>query len=377
MRPTPVLHVIDTGGPGGAETVYLDLLCGLHRDRWEPIAVVPERDWLWEALENRGIEPVLLRGTRSFDFAYLSRLRSLARSRRVALLQTHLLGSAVYGAAVGRLLRIPQVSTFHGTVDISASDRHLRAKLWILDRASTRLVFVSQSLQRHFETISGHGPAAARVIHNGIDLETFRPGSEPELRADFGVGQEEILLGAIGNVRPAKDYPTLLRALAELAKRGIHPRCIIVGQPSGSLGGDLLALRAALGLEKTVEFIGFRSDIDRVLQALDALVISSSSEGFSLTAVQALATGTPVVSTRCGGPEEILEHDVTGVLVPAGSPSALADGIERICSDRALRARLSSGGRRVAESRFSLHMMIEGYERLYHELSEGRRGARA
>jgi glycosyltransferase involved in cell wall biosynthesis len=377
LKPRPVLHIIDTGGPGGAETVFLELVCGLDRDQWDPIVVVPKQDWLWGALEDRGIEPVLLGGTRSFDLVYLLRLHALARARRVEIIQTHLLGSAVYGAVLGRLMGIPQVSTLHGQVDVSADDRYLNAKLRLLDRASARLVFVSRSLRAFFQTIRVTRAAPLEVIHNGIDLGTFRPGEETALRDEFGVAEGEILLGSVGNVRPAKDYGNLLRALAELSRRGRTGRCVIVGESSGRLAQDLRLLAADLGLEGLVEFIGFRSDIERVMRALDVLIISSSSEGFSLTAVQALASGTAVVSTRCGGPEEILDDGVSGLLVPSGSPSALADGIERVCLDPDLRERLGASGRTVAEARFSLGNMIAEYSRLYRDvlIEAGRLGA--
>jgi len=348
--------------------VYAELSSGLDRSRWEPIAVLPERDWLWEELERRGIEPVRLAGTRSFDLPYLWRLRALARARRADLLQTHLLGSAVYGAAVGRMLGLPQVSVFHGTVDVSPDDPHLRTRLRILDRRTGHLVFVSRSLREYFESIAGPGLAGRSVVYNGIDLEAFRPGEEPAVRAELGAGPGELLLGAIGNVRPAKDYPTLLRAVAELVGRGVRCRCVIVGDTGGRPGEELVRLGSGLGLGDVVTFTGFRSDIDRVARALDVLVVSSSSEGFSLSTVQALASGTPVVATRSGGPEEILEEGAGGILVPAGSATALADGIERMCADPGLRRDLAMRGRRIVEERFSLRGMISAYERLYETL---------
>lgn len=369
MRPTRVLHLIDTGGPGGAETICLNLVAGLDSSRWESIPVLPERGWLWQALEDRGFRPILLPSTRAFDVGYLARLVSLGRSRRIDLFQTHLLGSAVYGAMAARLLGgIPQVSTFHGTVDVSVDDPHLRTKMRVVDRSSSRLVFVSHSLERFFARSVRMKRASAGVVYNGIDLGVFEPGEAPEIRMEFDVEPGEILIGAVGNLRPAKAYDVLLRAMAELGEGAEVRRCLIVGEGSGPLERELRALQAELGLGDLVRFTGFRSDIARVLKALDLLVISSSSEGFSLTAVQALATGIPVVSTRCGGPEEILEGGAAGVLVERASPSALAEGIRRVCRDESLRERLVARGLEVARSRFSVERMIDGYEAIYEGL---------
>jgi glycosyltransferase involved in cell wall biosynthesis len=361
-----VLHLIDTGGPGGAETVCLDLA---SRDSpAAPVVVLPERDWLWAACEARGIEPILLRSTRSFDLGYVRRLASIARARGVSLIQTHLLGSAVYGAAVGRLLRIPQVSTFHGTVDVSIADRYLNTKVRILDRASARLVFVSRSLMAYFEEVASLRRARSHVVYNGIDLGVFRPGTDPAVRLELGARDGMLLLGAIGNVRPAKDYAGLLRALAELRSRGVEVRCVVVGQVSEESAGALHALSSELGIDDMVQFVGFREDVERVLRALDVMVVSSSSEGFSLATVQALAAGTPVVATKCGGPEEILYDGEGGLLVPPRDPVALADGLQRVCSDSGLRATLASQGRRIAAERFDADAMVAKYRDIYREL---------
>jgi glycosyltransferase involved in cell wall biosynthesis len=128
---------------------------------------------------------------------------------------------------------------------------------------------------------------------------------------------------------------------------------------------EVLALRAELGLESVVTFTGFREDVERVMAALDVFVVSSSAEGFSLTTVQAMAAGLPVVATRCGGPEEILRNGELGVLVPTRSPEALADAVQRLVDRPAERRRITLAARAEAESRFALTSMVSGYEALY------------
>jgi len=130
---------------------------------------------------------------------------------------------------------------------------------------------------------------------------------------------------------------------------------------------DLVALRKQLDIEKRVTFAGFRNDTARVISGMDVLVCSSSSEGFSLSVCQAMASGVPVVSTRCGGPEEILRDDVTGLLVPVAAAREIAVAIQRVAdaSRSALRDRLVSAARADVVARFSLPAMLDGYERVY------------
>jgi glycosyltransferase involved in cell wall biosynthesis len=366
--PRTILHLIDTGGPGGAETIFLELVERLNRERWRSIPVVPSQDWLHASLSERGLRPVLLPTRRSFDLGYLTRLLSLAHRHGAALIHTHLLTTAVYGSAVGRLSRIPVVSTFHGNVDIDPTDRFKRVKMRMLERPTNRIVFVSESLRRSVMSAEGLRPKLTRVIPNGIDTSCFRPARDASLREELGVRSDEILVGAVGNVRASKDYANLLRAAAWLRERSPSYRFAIAGDTrSGGLYDELLAMRSQFGLEDAVKFVGFCQDVPRFLNNCDIYVLSSDQEGFSLTTVQSMACGVPVIATRSGGPEEILTDGKDGLLVPASDSVALGRSIEVLASDPARRARLASAGRRTAEERFGVEVMVRAYEDVYQE----------
>lgn len=362
-----VLHLIDTGGPGGAETIYLNVVDGLDRARWRSVAAVPWREWLSAELEQRGVEPHLLPTRGSFDWGYLVRLRALVRRERIDLIHTHLLTSSVYASAIARLARIPVVSTFHGQVDLAEAGRFAHVKFRIVQRQQNRVVFVSESLRRALQKAAPLGGPDARVIYNGISVDHFHPGRDVSLRAELGIGPDEIVIGAVGNIRPAKDYAVLLRAAALLSERGHRAHFVIVGDAQGMLYDELLALRRALGLEQVVHFTGFRSDVERVIQNFDLFTLTSSSEGFSLSTVQALACELPVIATRCGGPEEIITDGESGRLIPPGSPSALADAFAELIRDPALRKELARAGRASVLKRFSVESMVRQYAALYEE----------
>jgi glycosyltransferase involved in cell wall biosynthesis len=365
MERKTILHLIDTGGPGGAETVFLDLVCRLDDERWRSVPVIPEEDWLGNALRRRGQEPLLVPTRGSFDVGYLRRLIRLVRQEGVSLIHAHLFSTSVYGSVVGALCRVPVVCTFHGQAD-AASERFRAAKLQILNRGGGRIVFVSESLRRFFLVLGGLNPGRTQVIYNGIDTEQFAPRPDRSFRDELGMRPDEVLIGAVGNVRASKDYPNFLRAAALLRRRDPRYRFVIVGDSRPSpLMSEVLALRAELGLESAVTFTGFREDVDRVMAALDVFVVSSSAEGFSLTTVQAMAAGLPVVATRCGGPEEILRNGEVGILVPPGSPEALADAIGQVVESPARRERITRAAREEARSRFALESMVSGYEALY------------
>lgn len=360
------LHLIDTGGPGGAETIFLRLVTGLRDHGWDSIPVVPVDDWLAKALREEGIVPRFLVSRRSFDLGYARALRRLAKREGVDLIQTHLLATAVYGSIACWGTRLPVVSTFHGMADIRSHQGKNRLKLRALGMRRSTLVFVSDPLRSHFMSSGTKlDPGVTEVIPNGIDCEIYAPGTDDGLRREIGVPDGAILVGAVGNIRPPKAYDNLLRAFSLVRRSLPEARLIIVGQPLAGLYEDLLELRGTLGLEAAVHFLGFREDVPRILRALDVFVLSSSDEGFSLSTTQAMATGLPVVATRSGGPETIVEDGVSGLLVPPADPAALAKGVIDVIQSPDRGGEMGRRARERAVMDFSLQRMVERYAGLY------------
>jgi glycosyltransferase involved in cell wall biosynthesis len=365
-----VLHLINTGGPGGAETVYVSLVRGLAG--WRHVTVSPNREWMYHRIVELGLNPIVTRSVRSFDLRYLLRLYRVVREQRVDLVQGHLFGPGVTASLLGRMAGVPAVVTVHGPGDFGAQERYRALKLGLVNRGAARVVFVSEALRRRFLTDNALRPELTTVIPNGIDLSEFSRGRDDGLRRELGAGPADFVVGAIGNVREAKGYDVLLAAAARLKAGGAGFRFVIVGEAEGALYERLVALRGELGVEEEVRFLGFRDDVPRVLQALDAVAVTSRIEGFSLATVQAMAAGVPVVATRCGGPEEILAHGRTGLLVENGSPEAVATGLATLRSDAALREALGRAARRDAESRFTVEAQLQAYDALYRQCIEER-----
>lgn len=364
-----ILHLIDTVETGGAETMYLKLIDRLDPSRWRSIAAVPERGWLYDRLEEHGIEPVLVPSDGgSFDVRYLLRLVGMLRREQVDVIQSHLLMTSVYGSVAARCCGVPLVGTLHGMVDVAPDDRLRGAKFRLLDRRRNRLVFVSEALRRWFLGMSGMDPARTAVVHNGIDLRHFRPERSAAVREELGIPAGAFLVGVVGDVRPPKAYDVLLDAAAILCRRSPDFRFVVAGEATdGELYAGLLERRRALGLEDRVTFLGYRTDVARLMNAFDVYLITSSSEGFSLSTVEAMACEVPVVATRCGGPEEIVADGVTGRLVPVGSAEAIAGAVEALREDPDARRRLARDGREHVEREFALDTMVRRYETLYEE----------
>ncbi len=359
-----VLHVIDTGGPGGAETVFLQCATRLDPTRFACTAVIDNDDWLAAQIRAYGHEPLIETAQGSFNAGYLRRLAAIARSVKADVICAHLYGSAIYASALGALTRIPVISVLHGGADIATHDRFTALKTAIIRHGSRQVVFVSESLREQLRGTLRIPDSRSTVIPNGIDTDAFCPGRDESIRSDLRLSTEAILVGAIGNIRPAKSYQTFLRAARLLLDRSDRFRFVIAGQYGGALAEDLLRLRAQLGLEERLFFLGLRSDVATVLHNLDVFVLSSKSEGFSLACVEAMACGIPVVATRCGGPEAILDEH-SGILVAPEDPGALANAVNHIIVTPGLAQTLSQAARKRARDEFSLHTMLSRYATLF------------
>lgn len=365
----PVVHVIDTGGAGGAETVFRDVAAGLDRTLFEPTCVVSREGWLASALRERGIEPILLPAKGSLNIGYLRRLIGIIRARRARVVVAHLYGSAVYCSLAGLIARVPVISILHGQRDIAGNERFAAVKRKLLAWGSDRIVFVSHALRDELRPLLNVPESRCVVIPNGVDMSRFGGHSARPVRTEIGLRPDELLVGAIGNIRGPKAYEVLLDCAARVLKGNTRCRFVIAGDTSGSHYEKLVEQRARLGLESSVQFLGLRRDVPDVLASLDLYVLSSSKEGFSIACVEAMAAGLPVVATRSGGPEEIVEDGRTGLLVPPQDPAALAAAIESLASNPERRALMGQAGQERVRRLFTIDSSLRAYRDLLQSIS--------
>lgn len=359
-----ILHLIETGGPGGAEQVFLELASRLRIEPLRNIPLVGRDGFLAERLRQRGLEPIVIPAQGSLNLRYLRQLTQLIRQNDARLVVAHLFGAAVYASVASLLTRVPTISVLHGQSDISGQERFAAAKRWLLAHGTAATVFVSAALETDLKPRLNLPPQRCAVIENGIDPERYGRGSRAGLRAELNLPSSAVLIGAVGNLRRAKGYETLLRAAQRVCTAYPDAHFIIAGDTEGGLLPELDRLRNELQLSDRVHFLGLRSDVPAVLADFDLYVLSSHTEGFSIALVEAMASGLPVIATRSGGPERIIEAGRTGILVSPGDPHSLATQIQQLLSDEPLRKQLGATARTAVAERFSSERMVSDYQRL-------------
>ena len=360
-----ILHIIDTTGPGGAETVFIDLATRLPKDKFRSVVLIRGKGWVYEELCRRGVVPVILDAKGSFNWRYLLSIYKLIKLEKVDLIQSHLLGSNVYAALIGLITRVPVIATFHGAVDIGDKERFKGLKFGAINVGAARVVAVSENLRQDIIQRTSIAGGKIDVIYNGIATAEFQHPRDSTLRQRFGWMGKEIIVGSLGNIRSAKGYDILLRAAAYLNEKEAPFRFVIAGQGKHGLYERLLRLREELGLEDIVHFLGFNDDPAGFLANLDMFLLSSTSEGFSIATIQAMASKLPVVVTRSGGPEEIVNHGENGWLIEAGKPEAISDALSELMGQQDMLDILAEKGQKHAQNTFDIEKMLSKYADIY------------
>ncbi|MEL7310245.1 MAG: glycosyltransferase [Pseudomonadota bacterium] len=364
---TTILHSIDTGGPGGAETIFTTLAAS-PAPGVRHIALAKPGNWVEQTLRRLGVESYFVDTRGSLNTEYFNTIRTLIRKHDVDLVQSHLYGSNLYCAVAGKLAGIPVVSAFHGARDLAAPGWANGLKRSIVQSSSAALVAVSRTLRSELVTAGFADSNKLSVVYNGIDTQRFANAARGHFRSTLGVTNDTPLIGAVGNIRSPKGYEILVAALALVRQRIPDAELIIAGQGDGDLMAGLQRQIHELSLGDVVHLPGFVDDPPALLADLDAYCSSSHSEGFSLTCVEAMAAGAPVVATRSGGPEEILEHERTGLLVPTADPPSLADALIRTLVDSNRARERAERARAHVEAHFSVQAMLDGYHELNNKL---------
>jgi glycosyltransferase involved in cell wall biosynthesis len=350
-----IAHLSHGTDIGGLEQMLLSLARHRDQDRFQldvislidkgPIAQRIEREGVpvTSLIKRDGIRPRIV-----FQIA-----RHLKR-RRISVLHTHNAAGLMYGVPAAILAGAKRViHTRHGP-RVSAGKWGLRA-ITRLSRRVNRYVAVSDHARR-LAVAEGIRAACTCVIENGVDTSMFAY-QEPNPRGP---------IVCVSRLSPEKNVDVLIRALGILRNRGAEQQCVIVGD--GPLRRPLGLLACELGLGQTVRLVGAATDVRPWLAQGSMFVLPSANEGQSLTILEALATGLPVIATRSGGNIEILTHEQTGLLTEPDSPEELAQAILRIRSHAEPARQMGRAGRALVELRFDIRSVVAKYEQLYRGL---------
>jgi glycosyltransferase involved in cell wall biosynthesis len=359
-------------GVGGAEQIVVQIVIGLV-ERGHEVGLAAHAGELDSALSDVPHERFFLpRPTRSLTGVarLLVAMRSAVRKFNPDVIHAqNVLHAALSGAAArtGTLHRPPVLGTFHG---VTPTEYRLSSRLL---RCADAVTFVSEDLL-NLLVGAGYPAARAHLVRNAIDLA--RPltaeqskALDAELDLRGAGGSRRPVVAIVGRLVPQKDHERFFRAAAYVLKKLPETRFLVVGD--GELRSQLQAQTRKLTIADSVVFTLYRNDARDIIATSDLLVFSSKWEGLSIAALEALACGTPVVSTAAAGMNSLLGTGA-GVVVEGG-PEALAGAIVALLLDDDRRAAMGSVGRQLVEEEFSRPAMLDSFIELYEALIRARR----
>lgn len=377
MKPK-VLCVIDNLEFGGGERGFAQLAAGL-KDRHEILFACQPGGPLGERLRELGVAIRPLDFRRQVSPARIFRLLAILREEGIELV--HSMGArADFSARIAARLAgtpvvVSTIAMFVAGYDIPRGKRLLyRAAIRWSERLCDGFIAVSEAVKHTL--VEDHGIPRGKVvrIYSGVEPEIL--GAEGQdgvrLKRELGLDPQAPLVGTIGRLVYQKAHDVFLHAASLVVRSVPDAQFLIVGE--GPLRSSLERLVAQLRLQ-TCRFAGFRADIPSVLSIMDVFALPSILEGLPRVLLEALALARPVVATRIDGVTEVLQHGVTGLLVPPGEPTALAGAIVSLLRDQALASRLGLAGRKLVEERFTVSRAVDEVARFYATLLE-RKGRR-
>jgi glycosyltransferase involved in cell wall biosynthesis/ribosomal protein S18 acetylase RimI-like enzyme len=323
-----------------------------------------------DELESLGIRHISLPGaTRSVnplaDLRAALALWTIVRRERPDVLHTHTPKPGLYGRVVGRLAGVPAVlNTIHGLYATPDDPVVKRTLVYALEAFAAR--FSDRELVQSaedFELVTRGRitrPNRTILLGNGVDLDRFEPSraavSRNAIREELGVHDGQIVVGMVGRLVAEKGYGELFEAAATLDDRFV---VVVIGPHEPDKADAIATEEVAAAQRDGVRFLGMRGDVDALYGAMDVFVLPSHREGFPRAAMEAAASGLPLIASNIRGCREVVEDHGNGLLVPVRDAEALAAAITWMGDQPDERRRMAAAGRQKAERGFDERTIVE------------------
>lgn len=381
-----ILYVHPSTGLYGADKALLWLVAGLDKTRFKPVVLLSGEGPLCSALREAGVETRVARltilgrallnpvGIALLPLNLLSSMRSMDKALKgvkVNLVHSNTL-AVLSGALWAWLKKVPHLWHVHEIIEHPMVVKRLFP--WLVKIFSNRVITNSNATRDWLVDTEPQLAGKTSCIWNGIERNTlFDEEAVKNLREQLGLGIGDILVTLVGRINRWKGQRLLVDAAELLWQRGqrnIH--FLMVGSPPNGqehFRDDLLEHISKSSAKNNIKVMDFRDDIWTVWDASDiAVVPSTEPEPFGLVAIEAMASGKPVIAAAHGGLKEIVVDEETGFLFKPGDAAALAESIAKLSSDSSLRNDMGKRGKIRQKDFFSLQSFISAFEAAYENM---------
>lgn len=369
-----LIHVALDMGIGGLQRLITETTLAMDRKKFNVEVVC--LDFLGcfaDELSKHGIPVTLLNRHERHLIFYPSTLAKFLKVRNAHIVQMHP-GTFIFGVLAAKLARVPAtVYTEHGRAVVESKVRLYED--WVAGKLVDRVIAVSKDLELILaERVKIPSKKICTVI-NGIPVSGFQPGPKPaHLMEELGISSQDSVLGTVARLDEIKDQLTMLKAFKLVKERIGAVKLLIVGE--GDCRERLTRYIVSNGLERDAIITGQRSDVPELLRLFDIFLLSSLSEGTSISLLEAMSAGAVPVVTAVGGNPAIVSHNVDGLLVKPRNPEEIAEAVCRLLQDLQTKEAFSKAATAKVREHFSIERMVKTYTDIYMEILGSKRKSR-
>ncbi|MEM7256720.1 MAG: glycosyltransferase [Pseudomonadota bacterium] len=358
-----VLHLAHEMGVGGTQQVIRQLVGSLDTTRFEcSVACIDGMiGMIGEELQHNGLEFHVFDRQPGFDRQLIRDIRQVLLSESIDIVHCHQYTPYTYGVLAALFTDVKVVFTEHGRFYPDSYSWKRRLINPLLQHRTDSIVAISAATADALAEYEWFTRRSIDVIYNGTDVE--EPEGDSSAREELQIPAESLVFGTIARFDPIKNLPMMINGFREVHQRLPDTRLLMVGD--GEEREALEALVKEAGLKDSVLFTGYQSDTARYMSAIDVYLLTSFSEGTSMTLLEAMATRKPPIVTAVGGNIEIVEHLKNGLVVDSGDTERLVSHMNELVEDKQQRVQLGNAARDEYEKRFSVSSMTEQYEAVY------------
>ncbi|MCH2589756.1 MAG: glycosyltransferase [Planctomycetales bacterium] len=349
---------------GGAERMFVELVCRLDRNQWQPtvISLGGESEAFADRLRRADIEVRCLGVTRRWDVSAVGRLAGELKHLAPDVLQTWLFHANVAGCLAARRAGIEPVVT-----GIRVAEQRGRWRRWVERFCTSRArrhVCVSRDVAEFSRIQGGLDAGKLVVIPNGVDLDRFA-GVEPMDLGGWGIAPGVPVVAWIGRLDPQKDPLAAVEAFDTIANSESECRLVMAGD--GPLRGRVESRIEGLGLGERVVVLGRISEVPSLMARSVALLLTSRWEGMPNVVLEAMAAARPVVTRPVHGIGDLVEDGQTGLVVPNDQTALLGEALLALLAKRDVAEAMGQRGRKVVAEQYSLETMVSRYEAVWQQ----------
>lgn len=362
-----ILHLTYNMGIGGTEQVIYQLVKNADNTVFENVIVCLDGEVgpIGQQLQNSGTQFHLLNRVPGFDIGLINSVRKLIQSGNIDIVHCHQYTPYVYGVLAALFTRAQVVFTEHGRFHPDRYSWKRRLINPLLELTTSSIVAISAATKEALAEFEWFQRDSIEVIYNGIETPT---PTNTRHRNELKLTDEHIVFGTITRFDTIKNLPMMVRAFAKTHR--MYPNAVLLLVGDGDQKPAIENMVEELGVNQAVIFTGFQTDTQKFMSMIDVYILSSFSEGTSMTLLEAMSLSICCVVTAVGGNVELIQNEVNGLVVESDNVQQLSDALIQLIDDEKTRVQLGVQAQKTFERNFALTQMIQSYCNVYLKITE-------